>query len=85
MTFFPQEDCQKLLTLRSHLTPFLETAMEALELALELEWKGGESKTLLEKLIQNAPAENSTSNLFTHWGQAIDDLEFQLDDMLNLE
>ena len=85
MTFFPQEDCQKLLTLRSHLTPFLETAMEALELALELEWKGGESKTLLEKLIQNAPAENSTSNLFTHWSQAFDDLEFEFDAMLNLE
>ena len=44
-----------------------------------------ESKALLDRIIQNLPAENSTSNLFSHWNQASGDLEFEFDDLLNLK
>ena len=70
------------MTLKSHLTPFLEAAIEALK---PQDFGVEKSKALLEKTIQNVPAENSTSSLFTHWTQAFDDLEFQFDDMLNLK
>ena len=43
------------------------------------------SWTQIDKIIQNVPAENSTTNLFSRWSQASDDLEFEFDDMLNLQ
>ena len=70
------------MSLRSLLTPFLKAVMEALEVKkLSL----NKSKALIEKIIQNVPAENSTSSLFSRWSQASDDLEFEFDEILNLQ
>lgn len=82
MTFFPQEDCRKLSVLRTFLTPFLKAVMEALEVKLI---DTNESGALLDKIIQNVPAENSTQNFFFHRIQASNDLEFEFDEMLNLQ
>ena len=45
------------------------------------------SWTQIDKIIQNVPAENSTSNLFTPWSQASNDLQFEFDNLrrMNLE
>ena len=82
MTFFPQEDFRKLVLLKSLLTPFLKAVKEALEVK---ELSRDQSKALLEKIIQNVPAENSNSNLFFCWSQASNDLQLEFDEMLNLQ
>ena len=56
--------------------------MEALE---PKEINKNKSKALLDNVIQNVPAENLASTIFSYWTQASDDLEFQFNDMLNLK
>ena len=80
LTFFPQEDYRKLLLLRRLLTDFLKAVMEALEVK-----KLYSNMASLEKIIQNLPPENSTSNFFSRWSQASDDLEFEFDQILNFQ
>ena len=56
--------------------------MEALE---PKELTKYESRNILWEIRRNAPAENSNFNLFTHWSQAADDLEFEFENMLDLQ
>ena len=64
------------------LSPFLEVVMEALEAKYISK---DDSKILLEKIIENIPAEDSTSNLFSHWNQASNDQELEFDNLLDLQ
>ena len=61
----------------------VEEALDPKE--LDVERAGDENEALLDEIIRNLPAENSTSNLFSHWNQASGDLEFEFDDLLNLK
>ena len=70
------------MSLRSLLTPFLKAVMAALVFEF---FRHDESAALFDKIIQNVPAENSTSNLLSHWIQASDDLEFEFDGLLDLQ
>ena len=56
--------------------------MDALEVK-EFELDEGEAS--VDKIIQSVPAENSTPNLFSRWSQASNDLEFEFDQILNLQ
>ena len=57
-------------------------------LSIELE-KGGagydEKNALFAEVLQNLPAENSTSNFPINAGQPVDTLEFEFDQLLNLQ
>ena len=76
------------------LSPFLEAAMTALSFELdnsndgfELDSNHTKSKkeALFNEILQNLPEENSTSNLFVGWNQASNTLEFEFDELLNLQ
>ena len=86
LTFFPQEDPGQLLALRNNLTPFLKTVTRVLSIELE---KGDVDKkegiALLAEILQNLPGENSTSNFSINAGQPLDTLEFEFDQLLNLQ
>ena len=73
--------------LRSNLTPFLEAVMKALSAELEI-YNGHkarrQSEVLLNEIIQNVPAENSTSNLSNSWNQTSDTLHLEFVELLNL-
>ena len=89
LTFFPQEDSEQLLALRNNLTPFLKAVTEALSLELEdLESPVCDiqdvRQDLCDKIIQNVPAENSTSNFCSNLSQASYTLQLEFDQLLNL-
>ena len=68
------------------MTPFLKAVARALSVELDEEYLQTEQKNaVFDEIVQNVPAEYSTSNLFSRWNQASDDLEFEFDHMLNLE
>ena len=74
------------MLLRSFLTPFLKGVARALSIELEEEYLQIEQKVaVFDEIVHNVPAENSTSNIFSRWSQASDDLEFEFDRMLNLQ
>ena len=85
LTFFPQEDAGQLLAIRNNLTPFLKTVTKVLSIELEREYVDKDDKNaLFAEVLQNLPAENSTSNFSINAGQLLDTLEFEFDQLLNL-
>ena len=86
LTFFPQEDSEQLLALRNNLTPFLKAVTRVLSIELE---KGDvdveEKYSLFAEVLQNLPAESSTSNFRLKSGQPLEALESEFDQLLNLQ
>ena len=58
-----------------------------LEKGLRKTGKGfeNEKNALFAEVLQNLPAENSTSNFSINLGQPLDTLEFEFDQLLNLQ
>ena len=77
------------MVLRNRLTHFLKAVTEALSLELEdlkspvLDFKDV-TRHICDRIIQNVPAENSTSNFSTNLSQASDTLRLEFDQLLNL-
>ena len=86
LTFFPQEDPGQLLALRNNLTPFLKTVTRVLSIELVHGHVGQNVREdLFTEVLQNLPAENSTSNFSINLGQPLNTLEFEFDQLLNLQ
>ena len=79
LTFFPQEESAKLAVLRSNLTPFLKAVTRALSIELEGSGTYTDRKDVFDEIIQNLPAENSTSNFCTSLSLASDTLQDEFD------
>ena len=81
----PQEDSAQLSLLRNNLTPFLKAITEAL--SIELEQKDNlvrlvkEKEAIFAKIIQNLPAENSTSSLLVNWTGASSTLKLEFEQL----
>ena len=84
MAFFPQEDSRQLAVLRTKLTPFLKAVSKALSAELK-DFKSEQKEYLFDVILQNLPAKNSTPNFCTNLRQASDTLEFEFDQLLNLQ
>ena len=86
LTFFPQEDAGQLLALRNNLTPFLKAVKTVLSIELEKGYLNKDERySLFAEVIQNLPAENSTSNFSINAGQPLNTLDFEFDQLLNLQ
>ena len=73
-------------TLRRNLTPFLKAVMKALSCELEIEASDFETAgKIIDEIIQNVPAENSTLNFCTNLSQASGTLQLEFDHLLNLK
>ena len=81
----PQEDSAQLSLLRNNLTPFLKAITEAL--SIELEQKDNlvrlvkEKKDIFARILQNLPAENSTSSLLVNWTGASSTLKLEFEQL----
>ena len=85
LTFFPQENSGQLADHRSQLTPFLNGVTKALSIELEQDYLSLDQKTaVFNEIVQNVPAEDSTSNLFTDLSHASETLPNEFD-KLNLQ
>ena len=82
LTLFPQEDINELNRLRANLTPFLEAASDAL--SAEIEYSEEIEKSIIDKIIQNIPDENSASTTVFLSAQNFNTLHAELDGLLNL-
>ena len=69
--------------LRRNLTPFLKAVMKALSCELENQYVY--TKTIVDEIIQNVPAENSTLNFCTNLSQASGTLQLEFDQLLSLQ
>ena len=87
LTFFPQEDDTELNRLRANLTPFLKAVPKALfvELKLGLDLNKEITKSIIDEIIRNIPAENSTQTTRFFSGQTFDTLHAELDGLMNLK
>ena len=82
LTFFPQEDSVKLIALRSNLTPFLKAVTRALTIELEESYPlENEKKDIFNEILQNLPAENSTTNISTNFSQVPNTLQDEFDQL----
>ena len=81
----PQEDSAQLSLLRNNLTPFLKAITEAL--SIELEQKDNlvrlvkEKKDIFARILQNLPAENSTSSLLVNWAGISSTLKLEFEQL----
>ena len=81
----PQEDSAQLSLLRNNLTPFLKAITQAL--SVELEQKDNlvrlvkEKEAIFAKIIQNLPAENSTSSLLVNWAGISSTLKLEFEQL----
>ena len=71
--------------LRANMTPFLKAISKALSAELELGIIDGEmEKSIIDKIIQKIPAENSTSTTRFFSGQTYDTLHAEFNGLMNL-
>ena len=68
------------MALRSNLTPFLKAVIRALSRDLEENGTSrDQKKAVFDEILQNLPAENSTSNFSANFSQASDTLKLEFD------
>ena len=85
LTFFPQEDVNKLNRLRTNLTPFLKAVVKALSIEMEVDMILDEVKNAItDEIIRNIPAENSTSTTGFFSVHTVDTLHLEFDGLLDL-
>ena len=77
----PQEDSSQLTALKSMLTPFLKAVSKALSHVPEGRNSILENKVIFNEILQNLPAENSTSNFCTNLTHASDILQNEFDQL----
>ena len=81
----PQEDSAQLSLLRNKLTPFLKAITEALSVELEqkdnLVRLGKEKEAIFAKILNNLPAENSTSSLLVNWAGVSSTLKLEFEQL----
>ena len=86
LSFFPQEDPAQLNVLRSNLTPFLKSVTKALSYELEFIIFGTEqTKAVFDEILDKLPAENSATSFCTNLNQTSNTLQFEFDQLLNLQ
>ena len=88
LTFFPQEDNNELNRLRRNLTPFLKAIMNCLSVELEIGDEITENemrKPIINKIIQNLPAENSVSISINFSAPTLNTLHAEFDRLLDLK
>ena len=75
------------MALRNNLTPFLKAVTKALssEVEHEEDFKEEKREALFNEILQNIPAENSSSNFYTYLSRASDTLKLEFDQLLDRE
>ena len=86
----PQEDSAQLTMLRNNLTPFLKAVVKAVCFELEENYDGVEEyvdgvELIVDEILQNLPAENSTSSFCANLSQASDTLQFEFDNLKKMQ
>ena len=87
LTLFPQENINDLNQLRRNMTPFLKavTAALSVELELGLDVDKDIKLSIIDDIIKNISAENSTSITINLPAQTYDILHAELDCLLDLK
>ena len=81
----PQEDSAQLTMLRNNLTPFLKAVVKALCLELEGNYEIEQYEAVFDEILQNLPAENSTSSFCSNLSQASDTLQLEFDNLKKMQ
>ena len=82
----PQEDSGQLTMLRNNLTPFLKAVVKALCFELEEnDHRVGQNEPFVDEILQNLPAENSTSSFCSNLSQASDTLQLEFDNLKKMQ
>ena len=82
----PQEDSGQLTMLRNNLTPFLKAVVKALCFELEENYHQTERyEAIVDEILQNLPAENSTSSFCSNLSQASDTLRLEFDNLKKMQ
>ena len=86
LTFYPQENFDRLLALRNRMTPFLKAVSRALCLELEQDHvKIEERQAHYNEIMQNLPPENWSSNFCAYSSSTSESINDEFARLLNLE